>query len=322
MKRFKNILYVADSSGIPLKAFHHAVGLAERNGARLTAVVVMEPIPAYLTRLMPHALREARIKELQAALDRLAEWTAGRVKIESKIIEGKPFLEIIREVLRNGRDLVIKPVDDNDSAMDWIFGSTDLHLLRKCPCPVWLIKSSEPTPIRRVMACVDFDGLDTAMQDTSEPLNRMILEMAGSLAFIETSEFHVVHVWEAYGEPFIRSRHIGIDDEEIDAYFSDVQREHRRWLDGLLSKARDWIGPETYDAVKPTTHLPNGRAGEIIPTLARALHIDLVVMGTVARTGVPGLIIGNTAENVLNQIRCSVLAVKPAGFVTPVTLAA
>ncbi len=45
-----------------------------------------------------------------------------------------------------------------------------------------------------------------------------------------------------------------------------------------------------------------------------------VVMGAVARTGIPGFIMGNTAETILNQIGCSVLAVKPPGFVTPVTL--
>jgi len=43
-------------------------------------------------------------------------------------------------------------------------------------------------------------------------------------------------------------------------------------------------------------------------------------MGTVARTGIQGFIMGNTAENILNQLDCSVLAVKPPGFVTPVTL--
>ena len=50
------------------------------------------------------------------------------------------------------------------------------------------------------------------------------------------------------------------------------------------------------------------------------MKIDLIVMGTVARTGIPGLIIGNTAESTLSQIHCSVLAVTPPGFVTPVTL--
>jgi nucleotide-binding universal stress UspA family protein len=50
------------------------------------------------------------------------------------------------------------------------------------------------------------------------------------------------------------------------------------------------------------------------------LQADIVVMGTVARTGISGLIIGNTAETILNQLTCSVLAVKPSGFKTPVTV--
>ncbi|MDX2428746.1 MAG: universal stress protein [Xanthomonadales bacterium] len=57
-----------------------------------------------------------------------------------------------------------------------------------------------------------------------------------------------------------------------------------------------------------------------IPALAKQIEADLIVMGTVARTGVPGFIIGNTAEAILGQIECSVLALKPPGFVTPVTV--
>ena len=46
--------------------------------------------------------------------------------------------------------------------------------------------------------------------------------------------------------------------------------------------------------------------------------IDLVVMGTVARSGIRGLVMGNTAERVLQRLRGSVLAVKPPGFVSSV----
>ena len=77
---------------------------------------------------------------------------------------------------------------------------------------------------------------------------------------------------------------------------------------------------ETLNYLKPRTHLINGRARKEIPALARQIEADLIVMGTVARTGVPGFIIGNTAEAIFNQIECSVLALKPPGFVTPVTL--
>ena len=61
-----------------------------------------------------------------------------------------------------------------------------------------------------------------------------------------------------------------------------------------------------------------GDANDIIPRLAQKQKVDLVIMGTVARTGLPGFFMGNTAETILNQLNCSVLAIKPEGFVSPV----
>ena len=51
---------------------------------------------------------------------------------------------------------------------------------------------------------------------------------------------------------------------------------------------------------------------------ARKSKVELIVMGTIARTGVPGFFVGNTAELILNRVNSSVLALKPEGFITPV----
>lgn len=50
----------------------------------------------------------------------------------------------------------------------------------------------------------------------------------------------------------------------------------------------------------------------------KSKRIDLVVMGTVGRRGIKGFFMGNTAEKVLNNINCSVLAIKPKGWKTSV----
>jgi nucleotide-binding universal stress UspA family protein len=60
----------------------------------------------------------------------------------------------------------------------------------------------------------------------------------------------------------------------------------------------------------------------VIPELIKEQDIDLIVMGTVARTGLPGMIMGNTAEAVLDRVKCAVLAIKPDGFISPVTVEA
>lgn len=74
------------------------------------------------------------------------------------------------------------------------------------------------------------------------------------------------------------------------------------------------------DYLKVRVHLIEGWARKEIPVLAKRIDADLVVMGTVARTGLAGFIMGNTAETILNRIGCAVLAIKPPGFATPVML--
>lgn len=74
-----------------------------------------------------------------------------------------------------------------------------------------------------------------------------------------------------------------------------------------------------YAASQYRLHLPKGDQATVIPRLVRSHEIDLLVMGTVCRTGIPGFIIGNTAEKVLDTVDCSVLTVKPVGFVSPVS---
>ena len=79
-------------------------------------------------------------------------------------------------------------------------------------------------------------------------------------------------------------------------------------------------GDDYANYLKPKLHIIQGEAKTEIPALVKSLGAELVVMGTVARSGVPGLLIGNTAESILNQLECSVLALKPEGFKSPVTL--
>jgi universal stress protein E len=91
-------------------------------------------------------------------------------------------------------------------------------------------------------------------------------------------------------------------------------------MNDLMSTLTEILGQDTMEYLKPQLHIVKGEADRVIQDLVQEHNADLVVMGTVARTGIPGLIMGNTAESILNNIGCSVLAVKPPGFVTPVTL--
>ena len=102
-----------------------------------------------------------------------------------------------------------------------------------------------------------------------------------------------------------------MDQKEIDRLVREAEATHKRGLNDLLQK---------YDlqGLNYRVHLIKGEAGKVIPERAERKRADLIVMGTLSRSGVRGFLIGNTAEKILQKVDCSVLAVKPDGFVTPV----
>jgi len=229
-------------------------------------------------------------------------------------------LEVIYEVLRNDRDLVIK-VAESGGLLDRVFGSDDMHLLRKCPCPVWLVKSTSPKAYQRILSAVDADDFYPSEElNTRHLLNVQILEMASSLALLESAELHIVYVWHAMGESMMRGAFMTKPEDEIIKYVEEVRQQCNQNLNVLMDEVIDKLGRDALDYIKPKTHLLKGYPRKNIPEFAGKIKADLVVMGTVARTGLPGFFMGNTAESILNQLDCSVLAIKPPGFKTPVAL--
>ena len=325
MKRFKDILCTVEPGKECKLALERAVTLAENNQANLAVITVAPSISAGIG--MPEGgpvsteLQAATVNSHKQELENLVEPYRQRIKIETRVLIGTPFLEIIREVLRNAHDLVIK-CPESLNWLDRLFSSDDKHLLRKCPCPVWMVRPQTGESFDHILAAVDVDDSYPSEElETRHVLNGMVMELAGSLAVSEFAQLHVAHAWEVIGESSLRySAFMKLSEDEVNAYVDQVLLHHAQLLDTLMKKVSAKLGREAIDYIKPQLHMPKGSARKVIPELARELQVDCVVMGTVARTGVPGLFMGNTAETILDQLECSVLAIKPPGFVTPVTL--
>ncbi len=323
MQRFKNILYVATPDSVSEAALKRATTLAKNNQAHLTVVEVIDKIPSNIKLPdgvpSPEEFQASSITEHSKRLQQLiAPWNKN-IKIQTKVLVGIPFLEIIREVLRSGCDLMIKEAESG-GLLDRVFGSDDMHLLRKCPCPVWLVKSKSPMTYHRILAAVDVDDCYPPKElDTRHRLNLQTLEMASSLALSEFAELHIVHTWEAIEEGFMRHAFVDLPEEKIAAHIEEERQQHWHNLNALMNETVNKLGQTASEYIKPQTHLLKGYPRKNIPELAGKIKADLIVMGTVARTGIHGFFMGNTAEAILNQINCSVLAIKPLGFITPVT---
>jgi len=323
MKRFKNILYVVTGdpdSERPL--LQRAMDLAQANAARLTVVAVAEEVPPGTRldelNLSRETLQAALVDQMKARIEMLLGNSGGELEPERKVLTGKPFQEIIRAVQHDGHDLVIKGVG-TEGLFRQVFGSDDMHLLRKCPCPVWLMRAMPAVGYRRVLAAVDVDwSYPNAELQVRGELNERILDIAASLALAESAELHVVHAWKAVPEDVMRGSVFSTAHEIVDAYVAGERNRRAAAMEAALADLGRRIGDEAMGRLTLLRHLPKGWARDELPLLARRLGADIIVLGTVARSGVPGLLIGNTAEAILHQIDCSVLALKPAGFETPV----
>jgi nucleotide-binding universal stress UspA family protein len=161
-------------------------------------------------------------------------------------------------------------------------------------------------------------------QDPEEPakdvLNRQILEMFSSMALAEYSEAHVVHAWEVFGEGLLTSYKWDFSEAEFEAMLEEEAAGRRRWLEDLVTRYGRCSDMDGAGAPEVHLHVVKGPAQYVVPELASDLAVDLVVMGTVARTGIDGFFMGNTAESILGELDCSVLTMKPPGFISPVTL--
>jgi nucleotide-binding universal stress UspA family protein len=324
MKRFKNILFITTSDTNDNASLERAETLAANNQAELTVLDVLKPLHIN-SGLLDNSLSD---EELQATLfaqhqqaleEQLAPLREKSSRVRTRVAIGIPFLTIVQEVLRGGHDLVIKTAE-NQGLLDRLLGSNDMHLLRKCPCPVWLLKPRLPEQYRRILAAVDVDSFYPPEElRTRHALNCQILEMAISLALSESAELHIAQAWSATGEGTLRG--IGRRPEsEVAAYVNDLKDQHEQNLAALLRETTEKLGQSALEYLEPQTHSLRGSPDREIPALANRMGCDLVVMGTVARTGISGFFMGNTAETVLNQLDCSVLAIKPPGFVSPVSL--
>jgi len=159
MKRFKNILCVVAAGTDNKSIIERSVILANNNQASLTIVEIVNDMPptSLIERFISHDdLHSKIVKQGQLKLEELIAPWRRKIRIESKVLIGKPFLQIIREVISNDHDLVIK-VDDSCRLSEPKFGSDDMHLLRKCPCPVWLLKSKSQKSYQKIIAAVDVD---------------------------------------------------------------------------------------------------------------------------------------------------------------------
>jgi len=288
------------------RAVSLAAELAGRSGASLTLLrVLAEDVRAPARsrdgrsdKQLRGLLRDAEQGELEAIAAPLRE-RGLRVDVDVDVAWGVPWEVILDRVGTADADLVVKPAHGVTHSGRVFFGSTALHLFRRCPCPVWVVGDDGRLP-RRIIAAVD-----PAKDRTRREVAHRILGWAHRVSGWTDATLHVASAWHAPAAELLAGR---IPDEEIAAYVEDAAQRAREALDEILQQSATF---PTRDRV----HLLEGPARDVLPGFVEEHDVDLIVMGTLGRTGPAGDLLGETAEMIVRAVRSSVLTVAPPAAV-------
>jgi len=226
-------------------------------------------------------------------------------KIETEVLLFHRLYEsIIKSADIFGAELVFKPLRRHQTLRTLIFTPTDWKLVRVCPCPILFVTHGNSIKGEPVVAAIDIASADAAHQ----ALNQVVLEQTQRLANVLNADVHLVHAYHGVAV----SGQTALSDP-----LANVPVVDRRKLQ--FSAAYDLAA--SINIPQDRVHLGEGAADEVVNRCAAEINAGVVVIGTVARSGTAGLLIGNTAESVLEGARSDVFVVKQAEFISPVKVA-
>lgn len=312
MELFKKILVGVDLSHAdnptvdelspPAKcAIERALWLAGQIGAELTFFSASD-LPASSEKLLQESGVQTIAEKAQSVLEELvAQAQSQGIQAEARQAHGTAWEEIIRHVQQNGIDLVIVGTRNANFASRLIYGSTGIRLLRYCPCPVWVTKPGANWEDLEILVATDFSEV---CQEA--------LDIGVRAARLTGARLRVLHSIAHTTDR--RMRHTGLRDDEIKAYYKSLREQAEQ-------KLQDQLAQTDYRTVEAgvIVDVREGPADMVILDTIEEHQIDLLIMGTLARRGLAGMLIGNTAENLLPQLPCAILAIKPRDFQCPIS---
>lgn len=215
---------------------------------------------------------------------------------------------VVRKVLRSKPLMVLRHSEYHTAVDRALMSNDDWNLIRNCPAPVLMVRSVN----NRRRSGVIWAAVDP-MHDHDKPaaLDNRIIRQAQKFAEALGSEVHLVHAFDsaaavaavaagAMAAEMIPSREIG----------EQVRETHMKRLQELATK---------HGISHDRVHNLPGPPRVILPAVANEKHPDIVVMGAVARGFFKRLLIGSTAERILDKMSGDLCVVKPADFKTRIS---
>lgn len=199
---------------------------------------------------------------------------------------------VLDRVDKVGADLIVMRAEQHSVMVRAIFSNTDWHLIRESQVPLLFVHDNDWGSHLSIAAAVDPLHVDSTLDD-------LLLQTSHGLACRLPAELHVIHAYEPIPIGVLSEFDTIITNYE--SYRQAVRERHREALDKLLMKN-----------VEPSTivHFEEGVPTSVLPQVVNETEIDLIVMGALSQSGIDNFLLGSTAEQVIDHLRCDILILK------------
>ncbi len=212
-----------------------------------------------------------------------------------------PHEAIVRRALKTGADLVIAATRSHRPGARLLLRNTDWELIRHCPVPLLLVKSHRAYDKPLVLAAVDpFHG-----HARPADLDARLLRSGKALARLLHGSLHVFHAYM----PLVSLAPLPVTAAPLVLLPPGAEAARGREVTRAIGQLAASAG-----VARSRRHVQMGEVVAELGATARGLRAGIVVMGAVSRSALLRLIVGNTAERVLDRLSCDALVVKPRGF--------
>jgi universal stress protein E len=306
MLNINHILVALDNEHPEQPAFDRALELAKTLKADIT--ILGRCYEAYcedgssLETETKYKIKSALINTTQKWLDTFtAEAEDKGIEISTEVHWQKDIYNaVMMSMNTNNFDLVLKGAKDHYGIVDRIFTHSDWNLLRHCPAPVLLVKSAKPWSNKRILASIDA----TAHTKSHQLINENILDFSEYLSGQLSTELHIVNSYPMVALAFAMVPEVTAP-EDLQEY---ITRQHSDECEKYAHK---------YNINEDYIHIKEGDPDDVLEVITEELNIDLVIIGSIAREGISGVLLGNTAERIINRVQCDILVIKPLDGVDP-----
>lgn len=305
--KFNNILVVLNPENDKQYALARAVRLAQEqkspNPVNITLFLAIYDLSYEMSALlsseerteMRHNVIEQRKLAIQPYIEKYA---SDGIQFSSTVVwQSNEAEAITREVETHNYDLVVKYTKAEESLKSLIVTPVDWQILRKCPTPILVVKDGDWKHQRRILVAVNVsDDENEAHSSFNDELVSLSMDLADSL---DRGNIHLVTAYP----PTPINMAIDLPEFSTGDGNSGLRGQYLLNMKALRQK---------YGISDDHTHVLEGFPEDVIPQVAEKLEAELVILGTIGRTGLSAAFLGNTAEHVISKLNCNLLAIKPS----------